>query len=128
MGAEAPTILKSRRATCKCDICGRGFLSVQALRTHQSFTHPKSRQRVAYKPSIEVLAERNLMSGKVAPMPVKDNNEEDNGATKLEFGCPKCSKVFSAYFHAFKHIEKHHCVNNKDEPVYVFYLLLITAF
>ncbi|KAJ0169279.1 hypothetical protein K1T71_015163 [Dendrolimus kikuchii] len=121
MGATSPAILKSRRATCKCDICGRGFLSVQALRTHQSFTHPKARQRVAYKPNVEVLAERNLMNVKIAkattPMPVEKKNDEENDPTRLEFGCPKCNKSFAAYFHAVNHIQKTHCVNSKGEPV-----------
>lgn len=131
MGAKQIPNLRRAHPTCKCKICGRGFISVQALRSHNSFAHPKTRQRVAYKPNTEVIAERVLMTSKlrkVAPkIPVqkknivkedqkeKDNDEKD--PKKIEFECPKCAKLYSAYFHAVKHIQKYHCVSADGKAV-----------
>lgn len=36
---------------------------------------------------------------------------------KIEFKCPKCHKLFPVFFSAQRHIQKYHCVNEKDEKV-----------
>lgn len=36
---------------------------------------------------------------------------------KVEFKCPKCHKLFPVYFSALRHVQKYHCVNEKDEKV-----------
>lgn len=36
---------------------------------------------------------------------------------KIEFKCPKCQKLFPVFFSAQRHIQKYHCVNDKDEKV-----------
>lgn len=36
---------------------------------------------------------------------------------KIEFTCPKCHKLFPVFFSAQRHIQKYHCVNEKDEKV-----------
>lgn len=36
---------------------------------------------------------------------------------KIEFKCPKCHKLFPVFFSAQRHIQKYHCVNEKEEKV-----------
>lgn len=41
-----------------------------------------------------------------------------NSSRKIQFRCPKCiCRNFVAYFSAYRHIQKYHCVDSKDNPV-----------
>lgn len=135
MGAKVPAKSKTRRPTCKCDLCGCTFLSIQALRTHQACLHPKTK-RVAYKPKIEVIARRkaapikksnNLKSGKSlrehkkteqkVPESKEEIKETSSVRRRSAFECPLCPKLFTVYFSAYRHIQNNHCVNDKGEAV-----------
>ncbi|XP_075989756.1 uncharacterized protein LOC142985451 [Anticarsia gemmatalis] len=45
------------------------------------------------------------------------NESKESGIRQPQFKCPKCDRIFSVYFSAFRHIQKHHCVDANDQPV-----------
>ncbi|CAB3238082.1 unnamed protein product [Arctia plantaginis] len=142
MGAKAPEKLKLRRQSCKCEVCGRKFLNHRALISHRKFVHKTSieTKRVSVKkppdlqdskvitkstdnktyskigaeePSSKVKNKNDL---KVTA--VKDSkNKRSTTKKRIEFKCPRCIKVFSVYFSAYRHIQKSHCVDKNDLPV-----------
>ncbi|KAG6459860.1 hypothetical protein O3G_MSEX011644 [Manduca sexta] len=134
MVAKIPGRLKTRRPTCKCEVCGCSFHSIQALRSHQACVHPRSSRRVAYKPKIEVIARRKLVPLKKTMKPantnvklaktiekpvssVKSDDSKPYNTRRTEFECPVCTKIFRVYFSAYRHIQKNHCINDDGESV-----------
>ncbi|XP_052748247.1 uncharacterized protein LOC113519608 [Galleria mellonella] len=130
MGAKTPAKLKLRRPMYKCNICDRKLLSAQALKTHQYCIHNLSKPKpeantvrakdmktvqnkttepkITSKPTVEVAEQKK--SPVISPAKLSD-------VRRIEFQCPKCEKLFDVYFSAYRHIQKHHCVNSKGRKV-----------
>lgn len=137
MGVEAP----ENRLTCA--ICGRKFTKVKALDAHRKSTHKLStitkqtHKTVRKHARVTTKSSRLLKKKVIKPKPNKTSIPMSTPETKTEttntvnevatektinlkkvlFKCPKCVKVFSVYFSAYKHIQKFHCVDENDKPV-----------
>lgn len=133
MGSKTPANKEKRDNTC--EVCNLKFLTVQALRSHQSARHTRQVTSVAKQPEESpnrVISPASRPTSTPNPAAVSSsrvskrlqlkkvdveteqsetsqlpNNEEQTN--KIHFVCPKCFKVFAMYFQAFKHIQKKHC-------------------
>ncbi|XP_053622538.1 uncharacterized protein LOC128682079 [Plodia interpunctella] len=139
MGAKSPVKLKLRRPMFKCNICHRKLLSAQALKTHQYSIHKfehstsPSRARVRSVMKAKTLPKKVPATVSKATNPISktrssmhDNDsgedarlapEKVSDLRRIQFECPKCNCVFPAYFSAFKHIQKNHCMNSRGLKV-----------
>ncbi|KAL0852490.1 hypothetical protein ABMA27_017055 [Loxostege sticticalis] len=121
MGAKDTVKFKLRRPTFKCDMCPKKFLSSQALTCHINIVH-KTKGTKAHE--LKTLLGKSVKPIEMAKKSVEESDlvlevepARASDVRKIEYECPQCFQCFAVYFSAFRHIQKHHCINSKGAKV-----------
>uniref|UniRef100_A0A2A4K608 C2H2-type domain-containing protein n=2 Tax=Heliothis virescens TaxID=7102 RepID=A0A2A4K608_HELVI len=139
MGAKTPATVNKQlkpRPTVKCEVCGRKFLTVSALKSHHKFLHMKPEAlKQSKKQETTKLVKKKMLPANIlrkvkpsvapkedkvseaAESPSKVAGKSPSAAKRPEFECPVCAERFPVYFTTFRHIQKKHCVNEKGDKV-----------